>query len=124
VAAHLATQVGTLFYTFHFTFHVFIVYLMTLTVAFSAWRRMTGWGRNNEEEMIWKEVAEFDMLPRNLLEGLRKRAKVMEARGSAVGLGTMLQAERPRVRFPIRLLDFSSDLFFPAALLPWDRLIL
>jgi hypothetical protein len=27
-------------------------------------------------------------------------------RGSVVGLGTMLQAGRPRVRFPMRSLDF------------------
>jgi hypothetical protein len=40
------------------------------------------------------------------------------ARGSVVGCGTMLQAGRSRVRFPMRSLDFSIDLIFPAALLP------
>jgi hypothetical protein len=38
------------------------------------------------------------------------------ARGSVIGSGTMLQAGRPRVRFPMRLLDFSIDLILPAAL--------
>jgi hypothetical protein len=36
----------------------------------------------------------------------------------------MLQAGRSRVRFPIRSLDFSIVLIFPAALWPWDRLSL
>jgi hypothetical protein len=40
------------------------------------------------------------------------------ARGSVVGWGTMLQARRSRVRFPMRSLDISIDLIFPAALWP------
>jgi hypothetical protein len=42
----------------------------------------------------------------------------MGARGRVVGSGTMLQAGRSRVRFPMRTLDFSVDLILPAALRP------
>jgi hypothetical protein len=40
-----------------------------------------------------------------------------EARGSAVGLGTMLQVGRSRVLFPMRSLHFSVDVILPATLL-------
>jgi hypothetical protein len=47
-----------------------------------------------------------------------------EALDSVVGWGTMLKAGRPRIRFPMRLLDFPIDLIIPAALWPWVRLSL
>jgi hypothetical protein len=40
-------------------------------------------------------------------------------RGSVIGWGTMLQAGRLRVRFPMRSLDFSVDVILPAR---WDRI--
>jgi hypothetical protein len=45
------------------------------------------------------------------------------ARGRVVGLGSMLQAGRSRVWFPLRSLDFSIDLILPAAVWPWGQLI-
>jgi hypothetical protein len=41
---------------------------------------------------------------------------IQGARGSVVGSGTMLQAGKSRVPFPMRPLDFSIDLTLPAAL--------
>jgi hypothetical protein len=44
--------------------------------------------------------------------------------GSVVGSSTMLQAGSSRVRLPMRSLDFSIDLIFPAVVRPSDRLSL
>jgi hypothetical protein len=33
----------------------------------------------------------------------------------------MLQAERSQVQFPLRPMDFSTDLILPATLWPWGR---
>jgi hypothetical protein len=38
----------------------------------------------------------------------------MRARGSVVGWGTILQAGRSRIRFPMKSLDFSINVILPA----------
>jgi hypothetical protein len=45
--------------------------------------------------------------------------RITGARGSVVGLGTVLQVGRSLVRFPMKSLNFSIYLILPAALCPW-----
>jgi hypothetical protein len=47
-----------------FEFCLLIVYLTTLSVAQTMWRRVLGWVVNNELEMAWKEavVTKFDIV--------------------------------------------------------------
>jgi hypothetical protein len=46
-----------------------------------------------------------------------------QKRGDAVGWGTALQSGRSRVRLPMGLVQFVIELFLPAALWPWVRLL-
>jgi hypothetical protein len=59
------------------------------------------------------EVLETDIKDFNIL------IFVIGACGSAVGIGTALQVERSRVRFPMVSLEFSIDIILLATLWPW-----
>jgi hypothetical protein len=58
---------------------------------------------------------EFYLVPYILLASILN----MGVRSGAVGLGTVLQAGRSRVRFSMVSLDFFIDIILLAALCPW-----
>jgi hypothetical protein len=53
---------------------------------------------------------------RYLLFGNTSYPVIVGVRGGTVSCGTVLQAGRPPVRFPMVLLEFFNDIVFPAAL--------
>jgi hypothetical protein len=57
-------------------------------------------------------------------QGFRFPLPILTTRGSVVDWGTILQAGRSQVQFPMMSLDFSIDLIRPASIWPWDRLSL
>jgi hypothetical protein len=61
----------------------------------------------------------LNYIDRLFLYLLKRLKSHLRARGSVVGWGTMLQAGRSRIRFPIRSLGFSFGRIIPAALWLW-----
>jgi hypothetical protein len=110
-----AIRAATLWWMFITTVWVYILcpHLMDQIQA----RRNTLCCRPNFE--IWTSGKDEDK------ERVNSNSRIENgARGNIVGWGTMLQAGRSRVWFPMNTLDFSIELIFPAALWPWDWLSL
>jgi hypothetical protein len=77
------------------------------------------------DSRLWQKIERrASIVPSRMLTATFGKFYEELARCSIVDWGTMLQAGRSRIRFPLRSLDFLVDLILPAALWPWVRLSL